>query len=197
MHDTGKEPVWDQTSFRSVFLSSNSEVASAFFQGSGVLIQCALCLGIVRILDLQEQISYEVSSGARQRALVTIQPTLPTLPTTRCIDGRFRRFHSGQKQCHIQLPRLGSHLCRQVDLAQPEVHATTPRLRQELNDRKLHKKDQNASKGAQVCPPPPPLKYLPPQFFTDLVSYLVEDVLHVLSALERPNAVDEAAVLKL
>ena len=45
--------------------------------------------------------------------------------------------------------------------------------------------------------PPPPLKYLPLQFFTDLVSYLVEDVLHVLSALERPNAVDEAAVLKL
>ena len=44
---------------------------------------------------------------------------------------------------------------------------------------------------------PPPLKYLPLQFFTDLVSYLVEDVLHVLSALERPNAVDEAAVLKL
>jgi hypothetical protein len=82
-----------------------------------------------------------------------------------------------------------------VDLAQLEVHATTPRLRQELNDRKLHKKDQNASKGAQVCPPP--LKYLPLQFFTDLVSYLVEDVLHVLSALERPNAVDEAAVLKL
>ena len=68
-----------------------------------------------------------------------------------------------------------------------------PELPQELNDRKLHNKD--ASKGAQVCPPP--LKYLPLQFFTDLVSYLVEDVLHVLSALERPNAVDEAAVLKL
>ena len=44
---------------------------------------------------------------------------------------------------------------------------------------------------------PPPLKYLPLQFFTDVVSYLVEDVLHVLSALESPNAVDEAAVLKL
>ena len=97
VHDTGKEPVWDQTCFRSVFLSSNSEVASAFFQGSGVLIQSALCLGIVRILDLQEQISYEVCSGARQRALVTIQLTLPTLPTTRCIEGRFRRYHSGQK----------------------------------------------------------------------------------------------------
>ena len=113
VHDTGKEPVWDHTCFRSVFLSSNSEVASAFFQGSGVLIQCALCFGIVRILDLQEQISYEVCSGARQRALVTIQPTLPTLPKTRCIEGRFRRYHSGQKQYHVQLPRLGSHLCRQ------------------------------------------------------------------------------------
>ena len=29
---------------------------------------------------------------------------------------------------------------------------------------------------------PPPLKYLPLQFFTHLVSYLVDDVLHVLSA---------------
>ena len=108
MHDTGKEPVWDQTCFRSVFLSSNSEVASAFFQGSGVLIQCALCLGIVRILDLQEQISYEVCSGARQRALVTIQPTLPTLPTTRCIEGRFRRYHSGQKYHSITFSCHGS-----------------------------------------------------------------------------------------
>ena len=44
---------------------------------------------------------------------------------------------------------------------------------------------------------PPPLKYLLFQFFTDLVSSLVEDVLHVLSALGRRNAVDEAAVLKL
>lgn len=108
VHDTGKEPVWDQTCFRSVFLSSNSEVASAFFQGSGVLIQCALCLGIVRILDLQEQISYEVCSGARQRALVTIQPTLPTLPTTRCIEGRFRRYHSGQKYHSITFSCHGS-----------------------------------------------------------------------------------------
>ena len=45
--------------------------------------------------------------------------------------------------------------------------------------------------------PPPRLKYLPLQIFTDLVSYLVGDVLHVLSALERSNDVDEAAVLKL
>jgi hypothetical protein len=41
------------------------------------------------------------------------------------------------------------------------------------------------------------IDFLPLQFFTDLVSYLVDDVLHVLSALERPNAVDEASVLKL
>ena len=45
--------------------------------------------------------------------------------------------------------------------------------------------------------PPPPLKYLPPQYLTDLVSYLVDDLLHVPSAHEHPNAVDEAAVLKL
>ena len=80
MHDTGKEPVWDQTCFRSVFLSSKSEVASAFFQGSGVLNQCALCLGIVRILDLQEQISYEVCSGARQRALALFNLSCPPCP---------------------------------------------------------------------------------------------------------------------
>ena len=101
------KPVWHQTCFRSVFLSSNSEVTSAFFQGSGV------CPGIVRILDLQEQISYKVCSGACQRAPVTVQPTLPTLPTTRCIEGRLMRYRSGQKQYHIELPRLGSHLCRQ------------------------------------------------------------------------------------
>ena len=60
-----------------------------------------------------------------------------------------------------------------------------------------YKRKIKTHRRAHSLPPPPPLKYLPLQFFTDLVSYLVEDVLHLLSALERPNAVDEAAVLKL
>ena len=51
--------------------------------------------------------------------------------------------------------------------------------------------------GGRTDLAPHPLKYLPLQFFTDLVSYLVNNVLHVLSALERPNAGDEVAVLKL
>ena len=104
-----------------------------------------------------------------------------------------RRVCSRQASLHLfcTVHNLCSGSCRTCS------PRNSPRLRQELNDQKLHKKDPNASKGAQVCPPPPPLKYLPLQFFTNLVSYLVEDVLHVLSALERPNAVDEAAVLKL